>query len=142
MTTRQRQRYVLGAAIVLVLALLIAPAAAGRGRASIWMESDGARTSGDVAYGSVVSFGFTSSYSDPTGGTGPWLQVLCYQNGYLVFSDGRAGFEGGIDYGVPFVLGGSVGWQSGAADCTASVGHVDRKGKFVADATMNFHVAA
>jgi hypothetical protein len=133
---------VLGAIVGLVAVVSMSPAfARGNSRASIWIESGPFASTSSLHYGDQVRFGFTDSYSDPSGGTGPWLQLLCSQNGNLVYSESHAGFEGGYGYGTPFTLGPSVGWQSGGADCSASVGHVAKTGKYVADATMIFAVA-
>jgi hypothetical protein len=70
---------------------------------------------------------------------GPWIGMKCYQNGILVGTGDQAGFPGGVGYNDPFVLGPTMMWSGGSADCTVTVLH-QTSGKLVTDATTSFHV--
>jgi hypothetical protein len=72
---------------------------------------------------------------------GPWIELMCYQNGVLVASGDHAGFASGWYYNWPFNLGPTQSWSSGAADCTITVFHQSSH-KTVTDATTSFHVNA
>jgi hypothetical protein len=73
------------------------------------------------------------------GNTGPWIEMICSQQGSVVLAADHAGFSGGWYYGWPFPLGPTQMWTSGAADCTVKVFHQQRN-KIVVDATTSFHV--
>jgi hypothetical protein len=70
---------------------------------------------------------------------GPWIELMCHQNGVLVGSGDHAGFAGGLGYNDPFNLGPTMVWSGGAADCTVTVFH-QSSGKLVTDAATSFHV--
>ena len=117
---------------------------------SIWVDPSYYDSEGKLYFGQNVKFGFTSRYSDPTGGTGPWIQLLCYRagddyqyegqlSGSLILSDSIAGFEGGYGYGTPFILSGTA-WHEGPANCTGQVFHKLKSGKNSIDATVKFYV--
>jgi hypothetical protein len=134
--------------VVAVISLLVAPAAIAGGKAksggsSIWIEeSITARSAdGDMHHGDPVAFGFKTKHWDDVYNTGPWLRLECYVGGNLVYWENRAGFEGGYRYGEPFTLGPSLAWPSGEADCMGVLGHMHAKnGKFMTEATVDFHV--
>lgn len=69
----------------------------------------------------------------------PYIWMRCYQNGVLVGSSDHAAFPTGWYYGWPFSLGPTMAWNGGAADCTFSVVHIDRR-KVVTDAVATIHV--
>lgn len=134
--------------VILVLALISAPAFAGRngngnGGNAIWLEQtlSAQSTDGGLHHGDPVSFGFTSRHWDDVTNTGPWLRLECYLGGSRVYFENRAGFEGGYRYGEPFTLGPSLAWPEGEADCQGILGHYhDKTGKFRTDAVVDFHV--
>jgi hypothetical protein len=134
--------------VVAAISLLVAPAAfaGGKGKgggSSIWIEESIAARSadGDMHHSDDVGFGFTTKYWDDVHNTGPWLRLQCYIDGDLVYWENRAGFEGGYRYGDPFTLGPSLAWPSGEADCMGVLGHMHPKnGKFMTEATVDFHV--
>jgi hypothetical protein len=107
----------------------------GGGGAALWIETSTARDSdGSLRFGGEVAFGYRSD-------TAQSIQLQCFVDGGLVFADARMLFEGGAGYGEPFALGPSVSWTAGAADCTASLGHRARNGRYVVEASMGFAVA-
>ena len=69
----------------------------------------------------------------------PGIQMACYQNGVLVGTSVHSAFPGGWYYGVPFLLGPSSTWTSGAADCTFTVSHLSNK-RTVVDARGSIRV--
>jgi hypothetical protein len=131
-------------AAFLVLALALVPVAfAGKGGKP---GGGGGSTSGSytvtVTPGGPYTYGqsifVTTSVPESLS---PFIWLRCYQNGVLVGSSDHAAFPGGWYYGWPFTLGGSMSWQSGAADCTVSIVHVAGT-KVATDATASFHVNA
>ena len=131
--------------LLLIVGLLVvsanlaaaAPKKGGGGGSSIWVDTSAMRSvDGGLHYLDQMGFGYQTSYA-ATDGSGPWLKLQCYQDGVLVLSDVRAGFEGGYGYGVPFVLGPTVRWIGGDADCTGILGHQGSR-NFVTDATTKF----
>ena len=111
----------------------------GGGGSAIWIASSSSRSAdGTLHLGDSLSFGFrtTSTASD---GSGPWLKLQCTQDGVLVFSDVRAGFEGGYGYGEAFQAGPSMRWVSGDAACTGILGSQGRR-SFQVEATTRFSV--
>lgn len=118
--------------IVTALMLMVAPSASAS-RDSVWVDSPQ-----PLHYQDSVVLGF--DYSGPTANNvGPWLQLQCYVGDTLVLSDVRAGFVGGYGYGVPFQLGPTARWSSGAAECTGIVGHQTKR-NFRTDASVDFVV--
>lgn len=109
----------------------------GNGGSSIWIATSTARTAdGGLQFGQSLTFGYTSD-------TAQSIQLRCYQPAdALVFSAAQMLFEGGLGYGQPFTLGPSLAWTSGAASCTASLGHRSNSGRYVVEATVTFAVGA
>lgn len=68
-----------------------------------------------------------------------FLALTCNQNGSVVYGDTHALFSYGYYYGLPFNLGPSLKWTSGAADCTATAFHQSHN-KQINDAATSFHV--
>jgi hypothetical protein len=76
-----------------------------------------------------------------TATTQPWVTLRCYIGGTLVDKDSNGMFPGSLD--EIFTLGGTPLWQSGAADCTATLENWDnysKNGSITALASMSFHV--
>jgi len=128
-------------AVGLVLGSLItAPAFAGK-------PSGGGSNTGTysvtVTPGGPYSFGqqiyTTTNTPVYPNGAGPWIELMCYQNGTLVASGDHAGFSAGWYYNWPWNLGPTQSWSGGAADCTVRVFHTGHS-KQVTDATTSFHV--
>jgi hypothetical protein len=137
-------RSTLLAALALVLAQAPAASAAkghggvaGSSSLALVMVAD-ANGNGLPNHGDTVTFSVaTTATSTPEVGT------ACFQNGAQVYYH-----EGGFYPGDPwapadqrFVLQSYV-WTSGAADCTATLFYMNRKGREVDVATLAFHVGA
>ena len=129
--------------VVLALgSLFVAPAFAGK-------PSGGGSNTGTysvtVSPGGPYSFGeqiyVTTNAPIYPNNTGPWIQLMCSQNGTVVGAGTHAGFSSGWYYNWPFKLGPTQSWASGAADCTITVFHQSHS-KTVTDATKSFHVYA
>ena len=91
---------------------------------------------GLLHFGQDVTFNVST-----TATTQPWVTVRCYVGGTLVEKDSNAMFPGSLD--EIFTLGGSPLWQSGAADCTATLENWDaysKQGTITAITSMSFHV--
>ncbi len=106
----------------------------GNGGSALWIEASTLRDEGALHFGQDVAFGYRSD-------TAQSIQLQCTVDGGLVFADARMLFEGGAGYGEPFALGPSISWTDGSADCTASLGHRSRNGRYVVEATLGFAVA-
>jgi hypothetical protein len=115
-------------------AVQAAKGGSGAGGASLWIETASLRDADGLHFGADVMFGYRSELAQS-------IQLQCFIDGGLVFGDARMLFEGGAGYGEPFTLGGSLSWTEGAADCTATLGHRARNGRFVTEATLGFAVA-
>lgn len=126
--------------VIVILAAVcafVAVAAASASAASISLDLASV-PDGTVNFGDSFSFIYdTAPHADFS-----TIQLLCYQNGELVFSDARATYPGGYGFGVPFQAGPSAAWTSGAADCTGELGHRLNSGHFKVDASVDFAVAA
>ncbi len=126
---------------VLALALTLVPVAlAGKGGGGAQSTSSYSITispSGPYYFGEQV-YVTTDAPIYPSS-EGPWLAMMCYQNGALVGNATHSGFPGGWYYGWPFNLGPSLSWTSGAADCTFTVGYQYTK-KSVVVAKTTIHV--
>lgn len=81
---------------------------------------------------------FKVSTNDPF----PWIQVQCFQAGTLVYSEHHGALPGIYGYDLPFQLGPTLRWQSGAADCTASVRSTKRGALDKVLASVSFTTAA
>jgi hypothetical protein len=93
-------------------------------------------TDGLPHFGQQVTFNVST-----TATTQPWVTLRCYIGGTLVDKDSNAMFAGSLD--EIFTLGGTPLWQSGAADCTATLENWDnyaKNGSITALASMSFHV--
>ena len=92
-------------------------------------------TDGLAHYGQRVTFEVAT-----TATTEPYVQLVCYQNGTLVYS-GHAGFFESYLWPWNKILGlSSSVWTGGAADCTAWLYSASNTGKPTILATVNFHV--
>jgi len=130
------------AAAAATLALVVVPAAtAGKpgggtgtsgGTISVVLLDS---TDGLAHYGQRVTFNVST-----TATTSPYVNLKCYQNGALVGQSWEAFFPGSLDDQV-MVLGGSSAWQSGAADCTATLNKRTKRG-WEQLASTSFHVYA
>ena len=130
----------LGATLV-ILVLVVAPAAlAGKGGNQ---NSAGSGSTVTVTPGGPYSFGeavhVTTNAPLYPNNAGPWIELMCYQNGVVVGSGDHAGFSGGMGYNDPFNLGPTMSWNGGAADCTVTVFHQSNN-RIVTDASTSFHV--
>jgi hypothetical protein len=92
-------------------------------------------TDGLPHYGQRVTFDVST-----TATTTPYVNLRCYQNGTLVGQSWEAFFDGSLDDQI-MVLGGSTAWQSGAADCTATLNKRTKRGWQLL-ASTSFHVYA
>ena len=93
-------------------------------------------TDGLPHYGQHVTFNVST-----TATTHPWVTMRCYVGGIVVDTDSNAMFDGSLD--TIFTLGGTPSWQSGAADCTATLENRDsysKNGSITALASTSFHV--
>src|SRR2546421_2662740 len=114
------------ASLVGALMLVMAPAAfAAPGgnkspsSSSISLATVAGAAAATPSYGSAVTFVVST---DAT--TRPFVHLTCSQNGAAVLESWQAWFYGAV--GVQsFNLGPTPAWQSGAADCTASLENWD-----------------
>jgi hypothetical protein len=83
-------------------------------------------------YGDTVTFNVST-----TATTEPFVNLICYQNGVLVYNTWV--FAGSLDTSSTFQLG-SGGWTGGAADCTAKLGMYVSGTKYKVLASSSFHV--
>jgi hypothetical protein len=84
----------------------------------------------------LPNFGDTVTFAvQTTATTQPWVNLKCSQSGTLVSQESNGIFPGSADEN--FTLGGSPAWQSGAADCTATL-YVWGGSNL---ASMSFHVS-
>lgn len=93
------------ALLALVLVLLGAPAA-------LASPSDITLDQPDPHFGDEVTFTISQDRTDY-----PWVQNVCEQNG-VVYEEWRGMFPGYPSPG-PFVLGPTVNWTEGPAECVA-----------------------
>ena len=94
-------------------------------------------TDGSVYFGQHVTFDVST-----TATTSPWVTVKCSQNGSIVYQQSLAMYLGTI-YSRTFTLGPTPAWQSGGADCTATLENWDdysKAGKITALASIPFVV--
>lgn len=140
MVTRVLTRRLLPAAVA-ILVLVVAPVAlAGKGGKQ---SSAGIGPTVTVTPGGPYSFGeaiyVTTDAPIYADNAGPWIELMCYQDGVVVGSGDHAGFPGGLGYNDPFDLGPTMSWSGGAADCTVTVFHQSNN-RIVTDAATSFHV--
>lgn len=117
-----------GIIALIILVLLVAPALAARG---------GKVSSASVAVPDTA-FGETTT-ATVTGAENLYVRVECWQGASSVYlavertdSLGSASFR----------MGPTPSWGSGAAECSAQAGHFDRRGRWLVDASTDFHVSA
>lgn len=140
MLHRSAARIALAAALVLALAV-VPTSLAGKGQPGAGgTTSDGTivlvlleSTDGFPHYGQRVTFDVST-----TATTSPYVNLRCSQNGTLVGQSWEAFFEGSLDDQI-MVLGGSLAWQGGEADCTATLNRRTKRGWQQLAAT-SFHV--
>jgi hypothetical protein len=139
-------RGVVLAGVVLALSLVLVPAAlagkpggggGGGGTIALVMVRD-VSGNGTPDYGDTITFAVST-----TATTMPYVTLNCYQGGTLVYQASNGIFA--ISLNQLFNLGGTDAWQSGAANCTATLQNWDSYGKHhsVANlASMSFSVGA
>jgi hypothetical protein len=133
----------------LVLALVVVPAAlaATKGHGG----GGGSGTSGSSSISAPVmvtdtgtpgiSWGDTVTFNvSTTATTTPFVNLQCYQNGVQVLSGMKGFWDGSIDVNWNFGLSSPM-WQSGAADCAASLEMQTKRG-WAQLASTSFHVNA
>ncbi|MBX4201272.1 hypothetical protein KW803_00035 [Candidatus Saccharibacteria bacterium] len=104
----------------------------GGGSLSLVMVTD-ANSDGLPNYKDQVTFNVvTTVYSK-------WVELLCYQNGTLVYSQ-QAGYFPEYPWGTTYSLGPTYLWNGGAADCTATLFTTGNHGRRVVMATIPVHV--
>jgi hypothetical protein len=94
-------------------------------------------TDGSVHFGQQVTFDVSTSAT-----ASPWVTVQCSQNGSPVYQQSMAMYLGTL-YSRTFTLGPTPAWQSGGADCTATLQNWDdysNKGKITDLASTPFTV--
>lgn len=109
-----------------------APSYAGEIRLAPLVVDDNAN--GTPNHGDVVTFDISTNHS------APYVQLECFQGGSMVLMGRKGYFESSLDTNRNFGLD-SGSWQSGAADCTASLVYYTRKG-WVKYASTSFHAEA
>lgn len=127
------------ATVILGLVALIAGpvSAAGKGGGSsiaLVRMSDGARLAGNPGLGEHVTFDVSTTRTD-----WPWVQNRCWQGGRLVYEEWR-GFYEGYAGGREFVLGPTVNWTGGAADCEGRLVRYGNGGSPQTLASTSYHV--
>jgi len=133
--------------VALVLALVLVPAAlAAKGGGGSHPGTGGSSSitgpvmvtdtgTPGVSYGDTVTFTVST-----TATTTPFVNLQCYQNGVQVASGMKGFWDGSIDVNWNFGLSSPM-WQSGAADCVASLEMQTKRG-WAQLASTNFHVNA
>ena len=116
-------------ATLLLLVATLGPAAAGRGKAQVWINEHNPYTLGEH-----VTFGYDNVRTNT-----PWIVLTCSQNGDTVFFHAGGVWSGALGDGR-FPLGPSRSWGSGDADCVAEIGEFTNGGKFKSLAEFEFHV--
>jgi len=97
-----------------------------------------AATSGGPHFTESVGFQISTNYWDPNG-TGPWVDLMRYQNGRRVLYQ-HEGYFAGTDHVI--TLGPTAMWTSGEAHGTATDISARTRGRFQPEAGTSFHVAA
>jgi hypothetical protein len=136
-------------AVALMAVLVVAGTAfAGNGAGSnkspsSWISAPRVVSSGSpslAAASTAPRYGDGVTFTASTNQTSnPFVNLLCYQNGTLVYNGWSASLAGGSG-DETFGLG-SPAWQSGAADCTANL-DMYWNGKWKVLASSSFHVDA
>ena len=98
----------------------------------------------DLSPDAVAQFGGSITFDITTTATQyPWVTLTCSQNGVLVYQLSLAQFLGTV-YSRTFTLGPTNAWESGAADCTATLENWDdysKNGKIYPLASKTFAAA-
>jgi hypothetical protein len=133
---------------LLVVGLMAGTAFAAKPAAGTSGHKGGGTTSGGVISAPVMvtdtgtpglSAGDTITFSVSTAATTtPWVNLVCYQNGVLVYNGWKGFWVGSIDPTWNFGLA-STAWQGGAADCTANLDMNTKQGMTQLSST-SFHV--
>lgn len=132
--------------IALVLALALVPAAfAGKGKPGGGGGGSSSLSlvlSTDLNSNGVPNWNDTITYNvSTTATTGPQVSTQCYQNGVLVLNGNAAFYDGNPFAYMDYLQLTSGAWTGGAADCTARMYYMTRKGTTTL-ATLSFHVDA
>ncbi|HSW85629.1 MAG TPA: hypothetical protein VLF79_03420 [Candidatus Saccharimonadales bacterium] len=89
----------------------------------------------------LPNFGDTVSFNESTTATEqPFVNVKCYQNGASVYNSWRGLFPAALDYPNRSFSLSSGAWQSGGANCTATLGYYVKNGAFKVAASTDFTV--
>ena len=94
----------------------------------------------DLNGNGLPNWGDTVTFNVSTTASYPAVQLVCYQNGALVF-DQIVGFFPSYAWSRDFALQ-SSSWTSGAADCTATLYYTAKNGADKTLATLSFPVHA
>jgi hypothetical protein len=126
-------------------AVSVPAAKGGNGKGKLGDTSGGSITGPvEVNGDGLLSLGDLVTFDVSTTATAyPWVTVKCYQDGGLVSQESRAMFLGTL-YSRTFTLGPTPNWQSGGADCTATLESWDEysnRGRITALASLPFAVA-
>jgi hypothetical protein len=133
--------------VVVVLSLALVPAAfAGKGNGNKPSGGGSSTITGPVMvvdnnadglpnWGDTVTFNVST-----TATTTPFVNLVCYQNGVEVASGWKGFWDGSIDPNWNFGLS-SPTWQSGAANCVASLDKQTKQG-WQQLASVSFQVGA
>lgn len=116
----------------LVLAGVVIVVLATQYQASL--QTKGGRYKGTLTVPDGVFGGTTTA----TASAGTWVQARCYQNGVLVYGQGRKLDEAGQ---AVLTLGPTGSWTGGAANCTAEAGNYTRNNSWRITAITTFNVA-
>ena len=133
--------------VSLVVSLALVPAAlAGKSKPAPGGGGGGSITGPvlvtDNNANGAVNFGDTVTFNVSTTATSqPYVNVLCYQNGVQVMNSWNGFFDQALNPTRNFGLY-SASWQSGAANCTASVNMTTKRGGMSQLASMSFQVGA
>jgi len=88
----------------------------------------------------LPNFADAVTFDVSTTATNPWVHIQCKQNRAVV-GEGRYGAYPSYQYAQYFNLGPTNYWQSGAADCTATL-ELYSGGKWQQIGSTSFHVNA
>ena len=132
--------------VSLVMALALVPSALAGKTKPPSGGSSGSSITGPVLVtdnngNGVANFGDTVTFNVSTTATSqPYVNVLCYQNGVQVMNSWNGFFDQALNPTRNFGLY-SPSWQSGAANCTASIDMYTKRGTSVIT-SMSFQVGA
>ena len=100
------------------------------------LASAGKPSSGTI---SVPDGVYAGQVTATVSGSGTWVQARCYQDGVLVYGQGRKLDSAGQ---TVLTLGPTGAWTGGSANCTAEAGNYARNNSWRVTARTTFHVAA